>query len=186
MNIVVDKKPKYMRMLRRTQMRSLRNAVDMPLQWIRLKWWKRNYELRAGDETFARLYKEKGTVIGEAADSHWVFSRRSFWNGEIVITDAATRQEIAVAKRGRNAGITFLDGRQLMWKKASFWRNQWDWVDSYGNPLVHFYNGKQMALEPSALAFPELSLLVVVGWHLVLLQQEEDAAVVAATVTSLA
>src|SRR5579884_2049959 len=113
-------------------MQSLRSAVGIPLQWMHLKWWKRDYELRAGNEVLARLYKEKGIVMGESADGCWAFKRRSFWNADIVITDATTRQETAVARRGRNAGITFYDGRQLMWKKASFWRNQWGWVDSYG------------------------------------------------------
>jgi hypothetical protein len=37
-------------------------------------------------------------------------------------------------------------------------------------------------VEPSALSLPELSLLVIVGWHLLVLQQEEDNATAAAAV----
>jgi hypothetical protein len=35
---------------------------------------------------------------------------------------------------------------------------------------------------PLALSLPELSLLVIVGWHLIVLQQEEDAASTASMV----
>lgn len=165
-------------------MKGIREVASQDLQWVRLKWLKREFDLRGGDEVLARLYKEKGTgrIIGEAADGRWAFKRRSFWNAEIVVTDADSQIEVAVIRRGRNAGIGFVDGRFLMWNKTSFWRQEWNWVDSNGSPLVRFQNKNHVVLEPLSFSLPELPLLVIAGWHLILLQQEEAAATEASTV----
>lgn len=130
------------------------------------------------------LYPQKGTnsMIGEAADGHWAFKRRSFWNADIVITELASQAEIAVVKRGRTRSLAFSDGRLFTFKKSSYWRNEWVWLNDEGTPLMHFQHGKYLMIEPSALWLPELSLLVLVGWHLIVLQQDEDAATTAAIV----
>jgi hypothetical protein len=159
-------------------MQSLREAAGQDLEWKRVKWWKREFELRSGDEVLAKLYKQKGTsgVIGEATDGQWTFKRRSFWNGDIVITELAYQAEIGIAKRGRKKSLAFADGRTLTLKKTSIWRHQWVWLNDDETPLVHFQSNKHLLLEPAALSFPELSLLVILGWHLIVLQQEEEAA----------
>ena len=69
-----------------------------------------------------------------------------------------------------------------LWNKTSFWRTEWGWVESDGRPLIHFQRGKHVVLEPLVLSLPELSLLVIVGWHLIVLQQEESAAATVASV----
>lgn len=74
-----------------------------------------------------------------------------------------------------------------MWKKASKWHDEWDWVDSDGRPLIHFKRGHHVVIEPLALSLPELSLLVIVGWQLMKLQEEartKAAAAAVATTTS--
>jgi hypothetical protein len=159
-------------------MKAIREAAGQDLQWIRTKRWKREFALRSGDEVLAMLSREKrkGIAIGEAADGRWAFKRRSFWNSDIVVTELASQAEIAVVKRGRKQSIAFSDGRLLTWHKTSFWRNNGDWVDSDGRPLIHFQHGKHVVLEPLALSLPELSPLVIVGWHLIVLQQEAAAA----------
>ena len=121
-------------------------------------------------------------MIGEAADGRWSFKRRGFWNAGIVVTDLASLTEIAVIKRGRNKSLAFSDGRLFTFPKSSFWRNEWVWLNDEGTPLIHFQHGKHLTLEPLALSLPELSLFIIVGWHLIVLQQEQDAASTAATV----
>jgi hypothetical protein len=159
-------------------MQSIREAAGQDLQWKRVKWWKREFELRSGDEVLAKLYKQNGMpgVIGEAIDGQWNFKRRSFWNGEIVIADPTTLAEIGVAKRGRKKSLAFADGRTLTLKKTSRWKHQWVWLNDDETPLIHFQSNKHLILESAALSFPELSLLVTLGWHLIVLQQEEEAA----------
>lgn len=50
-------------------------------------------------------------------------------------------------------------GRELQWIRTKWWKR-----------------GKRVMIEPLALALPELSLLVLTGWHLIVLQQEAAAA----------
>jgi hypothetical protein len=117
-------------------------------------------------------------VIGEAADGRWAFRRRSFWNPDIVITGVASQAEIAIVKRWRLAFVklgrlAFSDGRLFTFKKTSFWRNEWVWLNEEGTPLMHFQHSNHLMVEPSALGLSELSLLVIVGWHLIVLTAEE-------------
>jgi len=165
-------------------MKSIREGAGQDLQWTRANHWKRAFELHAGAELLARFYPQQGThaMIGEAADGHWAFKRRSSWNADIVITEFASQAEIAVVKRGRKKSIAFSDGRLFTLNKPGFWRNQWVWLNEEGTPLLHFQHGNHLMLEPAALALPELSLLVIAGWYLIVLQQEEDAASTAAMV----
>ena len=87
-------------------MKLISEADVQDLQWTLVKRWKCAFELRSGDEVLARLYPQRGThsMIGEAADGHWAFKRRGFWNADIVVTDLASQAEIAVLKQGRKGG----------------------------------------------------------------------------------
>ena len=182
-------------------MKALREAAGQDLQWRGKKVGlvgKEEFELRSGDEVLAMLHaREKRTdwTCGEAADGRWALKSRNIGSGEIVvITELDSQAEIAVVKRGRKQGIfkrdndslEFSDGRIVMWKKASKWHDEWDWVDSDGRPLIHFQRGHHVVIEPLALSLPELSLLVIVGWQLLKLQEEArtKAAIAAAATTT--
>jgi hypothetical protein len=182
-------------------MKTIGEAADQDLQWRDKQaglFVKDEFELRSGDEVLAMLHaREKGTdwTCGEAADGRWTLTNRNIGSGEIVvITELDSQAEIAVVKRGRKQGIfqrdndyiEFSDGRRVMWKKASKWHNEWDWVDSDGRPLIHFQRGHHVVIEALALSLPELSLLVIVGWQLMKLQEEarKKAAAVATTTSS--
>ena len=182
-------------------MKAIREAVGQDLQWSSKQvglFAEDEFELRAGDEVFALLHaREKGTdwTCGEAADGRWTLQSRYIGPGEIVvIRELDSQADIAVVKRGRKHGLfqrgndylAFLDGRIVTWKKASKWHDEWDWVDSDDRPLIHFQRGHHMVCEPLALALPELSLLVIVGWYLMQLQEEarKKAALAGAATTA--
>ena len=182
-------------------MKAIREAAGQDLQWRGKKvglFAKDEFELRSGDEVLAMLHaREKGTdwTCGEAAEGRWALQSRNIGSGEIlVITELDSQAEIAVVKRGRKHGLfqrdndflEFSDGRIVTWKKASMWHDEWDWVDSDGRPLIHFQRGHYVVIEPLALSLPELSLLVIVGWQLLKLQEEArtKAAIAAAATTT--
>lgn len=182
-------------------MKAIREAAGQDLQWSSKKtglFEKGEFELRSGDEVLALLHPmEEGTdrALGEAADGRWALQSRHIGPGElVVITQIGSQAHIAVAKRGHTHGLfghedgslEFSDGRSVTWHKASRWHEEWDWVGSEGSPLVRFQRGHHVVLEPLALSLPELSLLVIVGWHLLQLQQEtrKKAAVTATVATA--
>src|SRR5689334_6891919 len=125
-------------------MQAIQEVTSQNLQWKHPKWWKREFELRSGDELLARLFREKHTrrIIGEAADGQWTFKRQGFWRVTTLIIDLASQNEIATLKRERKTILIFSDGRVLTWKRLSLWRGEWDWLDSDGRPLIHFQRGK--------------------------------------------
>ena len=168
-------------------MKAIHETAGADLQWSSTKgglFEKEEFELRSGDEVLALLHaREKGTdrTLSEAADGRWALQSRNIGPGEIVVvTEQDSQAAIAVVKRGRTHGLfkhdndylEFSDGRIVTWQKASQWHEEWDWVDSEGRPLIHFQRGQRVVLEPLALALPELSLLVIVGWQLMQLRQE--------------
>lgn len=180
---------------------AIREAAGQDLQWRDKKvglFVKDEFELRSGDEVLAMLHaREKRTdwACGEAADGRWALQSRNIGSGErVVITELDSQAAIAVVKRGRKHGIfqrdndyiEFSDGRILTWKRASMWHDEWDWVDSDGRPLIHFQREQHVVIEPLALSLPELSLLVIVGWQLMKLQEEArtKAAIAAAVATT--
>jgi hypothetical protein len=182
-------------------MKTIREAAGQDLQWKGKEvglFATDESELRSGDEVLAMLHaREKGTdwTCGEAAEGRWALKSRNIGSGEIVvITELDSQAEIAVVKRGRKQGIfkrdndylEFSDGRLVTWSKASKWHDEWDWIDSDGRPLIHFQRGHHVVIEPLALSLPELSLLVIVGWQLMKLQEEarKKAAVAAAVATT--
>src|SRR5690242_5204042 len=134
-------------------MKPISEAPAQNFQWTRASWWKRVYELHTGDEILAKFYPQRGThsMIGEAADGRWSFKRRSFWNGDIVITDLTSQAEIAVVKRGRNKSLAFSDGRLFTFQKPSFWRNGRVWLNDEETPLMRFQHGNHLVVEPLAL-----------------------------------
>ncbi len=168
-------------------MKAIRETAGADLQWSSTKgglFEKEEFELRSGDEVLALLHaREKGTdrTWSEAADGRWALQSRNIGPGEIVVvTEQDSQAAIAVVKRGRTHGLfrreddylEFSGGYIVTWQKASQWHEEWDWVDSEGRPLIHFQRGQRVVLEPLALALPELSLLVIVGWQLMQLRQE--------------
>ena len=180
-------------------MKAIREAAGQDLQWRGKKaglFAEDEFELRSGDEVLALLHaREKGTdwICGEAADGRWALQSRNIGSGEIlVIRELDSQAEIAVVKRGRKHGLfqrdndslAFSDGHIVTWKKTSTWHDEWDWVDSDGRPLIHFQRGHHVVLEPLARSLPELSLLVIVGWHLMQLQEEARKKAAVATTTS--
>lgn len=182
-------------------MKAIREAAGQDLQWKGKKvglFAKEEFELQSADEILAMLHaREKGTdwACGEAADGRWALKSQHIGSGEILsITALDSQATIAVVKRGYKHSIfrrdhdyiEFTDGHQWSWKKANKWHDEWDWVDSDGRSLIHFQRGQHMVIEPLARSLPELSLLVIVGWQLMQLQQEtrKKAALAGAAATT--
>jgi hypothetical protein len=130
-------------------MKAIREAAGQDLQWRDKKvgpFVTDEFELRSGEEVLAVLHareKRADWTCGEAADGRWALKSRNIGSGErVVITELDSQAEIAVVRRGRKHGIfkrdndyvEFSDGRLLKWKKASKWHDEWNWVDSDGNP----------------------------------------------------
>jgi hypothetical protein len=168
------------------QMKRLAEVVGPELLWTRPSARRKYDELRSGDETVATLQWKKGSLaVAEVADARWTIKRQGFWQQGVKIRREGSDVDIARFDLGWLGGGT-LDpgsGRRFRWGSANFWRSSWQWTAEDGTPLVRFA-GKQrwtkmegeVEVEPAAADLPELPLLVTLGWYLLVMTANEEAA----------
>jgi hypothetical protein len=97
-------------------------------------------------------------------------------NQQVTITDASTRTVVAEfewQRLGRQGTLRFVEGGQLRWRRTSRWRRTFTVVDRFSNLLLHFYPdgralgpGLNTRLEPSVGSRDDLTLLLALGWFL--------------------
>jgi hypothetical protein len=157
--------------------RAIREVASSELLWIQGRGLA--FERHAGDEVVGIVRWERSSLAtGETAAHRWTFKREGFWHARVTVRVPGSDANVAVFDPGWTRGGT-LDvepRRRLRFVASSFWRSQWDWVDEASQPLVHFKNHGtgfklecQVVVENQAIALPDLPLLVVLGWYLLVL-----------------
>ena len=174
-------------------------VAGQDLVWTQPARSKQAFELHAPTEVVATLQFERSSLAsGQAAEQSWTFKREGFWHPQVTARVAGSDSNLAVFKPAWTGGGTLElpEGRVLKFGAANFWHSQWSWWDPSGKPLVQFKSHAgllrmegQVVIDPDAGALPELPLLVVLGWYLLILFARDaavagsTAAVVAATTT---
>jgi hypothetical protein len=165
--------------------RSISETADQELLWTQPAAFQREHELRAGDDVVATLRFQRGSLAdAEAAGAHWTFKRQGFWQPRVTVRAAGSDVDLAVFHPRWVGGGTleFPDGRALRLSSANFWQSEWLWQDAE-KPLIRFKgrhgfikaNGA-VEIQPEAIANPDLAMLVLLGWYLILLHAEDSAA----------
>jgi len=165
--------------------RPISEIAGQELLWVQPAARKREHELRAGDDVVATLRFQRGSLAdAEAAGGHWTFKRQGFWHPRVTVRTAGSDTDIAVFQPRWVGGGTleFPDGRTVRLSSANFWQSEWVWQDNE-KPLIRF-KGRHgivkargaVELQPDAVASPDLAMLVLLGWYLILLHAEDSAA----------
>ena len=166
-------------------MRPISETAGQELLWVQPAARKREHELRAGDDVVATLRFQRGSLAdAEAAGGHWTFKRQGFWHPRVTVRTAGSDTDIAVFQPRWVGGGTleFPDGRTVRLSSANFWQSEWVWQDNE-KPLIRF-KGRHgivkargaVELQPEAVASPDLAMLILLGWYLILLHAEDSAA----------
>lgn len=177
-------------------MKTIREAAGHPLEWTQRSVFRREFELRAGDDIVAILRWEKtfGSLArAETAEGIWTFKRSGFLRPKVTVREAGTESDIAVFKPNwiGEGTLQFTDAGRYTWAKCSFWGDQWAFADDMGNPMVYFKpkisllaKKVEVNIQPEALSAPDLPLLALLGWYLLVLlsEEEQDAAAAAASI----
>ena len=170
-------------------MLSLYDVSAEELRWIKPKWLKRRYELRAGEEVIATLVRSGGSgAIGEWSEGRYYFSQKGWFNQRVLIGDDTSADVLApLATFTRRGGIlTLADRRTLFWRKPSVWKSRRVWTDGAAT-LAEFdpasgYASPRVTITPEGARLAELPLLLLLGEYLIVRAREEaDVANVAAT-----
>jgi hypothetical protein len=166
-------------------MRTINEVATGELVWVQPARLKQEFELHASDEVVGTLRFERSSLaIGETADQRWTFKREGFWHPRITVRVQGSDANVALFSPGWAGGGTLdLGGRQLRFVAANLWHSQWDWVDAQNKPVVHFKSHQgllktegQVEIETEAIQSPDLPLLVVLGWYLLVLFARDAAA----------
>ena len=158
-------------------MKSFREIAMGDLVWVQPSRMKQDFELRSGDDVVATLHWERSSLTtAKTAFQSWTFKREGFWHPRITVRAPGSDANVAVFEAGwTGAGLLELgQGRSLRFGPANFWRSQWQWEEAKGSPLVQFkVSGRLLKLEgqveiasQATAESPELPLLVVLGWYL--------------------
>ena len=177
-------------------MEPLVNAKDLELFWVQPAALKRSFILRSGERIFGSLVFR--SAFGSLADAisckdSWTFKRVGFFSPRVTIRRAGSGIDIANYQpkwTGTEGSLLFSGGRSYLWRVANFWATRYTFSDSQGNELVTYRSGSdeqklsnlikqqaQVEIALQAWQLPEVDLLVILGWYLVILQQEDASAV---------
>ncbi len=168
-------------------MRTIAEVGGRWLRWVQPNLLASVYELRAGDEALATLRWERALgllAVAQSAEGAWTFRRRRLPYLRVSAFRGDSGHETATFQAAPDGGTldTFYD-RRFRWKPASYWRAEWAWTDTTGAPLIRFkYQFSMLTtrgrikIEPRATQLPELSLLVLLGWYLMIVMSEDAMA----------
>jgi hypothetical protein len=177
-------------------MKTIREVIQRPLRWAQPSAFQRAFELQAGDDVVGTLRWQKAfgsLALAETADGAWTFKRSGFLRPKVTVRIPGSETEAAVFKPGwgGEGTLTLSDGRCYLWQHTSFWRSQWAFAIEAGEPLVHFNpdfaffkHAAELVVEPRAVLTPDLSLLTLLGWYLMVLMAEDAGGAAAVMVAS--
>ena len=171
-------------------MRTINEVVSQTLVWVQVGGLPQTFELRAADDdVVARLQFEGRKVANaETAWQKWTFQHDGVFNQRLTVHSRESG-ETAVSKLAWRGGCTLelSQGREVHFGPVNFWRTRWDWSATateasfmqvrLSTRLMKI--GGQVEIEMAALAYPELPLLVVLGWYLLALGVRRSGAAVA-------
>jgi hypothetical protein len=172
-------------------MNPIQRLAGQSLYWTQAPLFKMDYLLQDAErvQTLATLQWQSSlamraiALIGAQA---FYLDRLGWLNSRIEIRTGTDKQGdlIATFKNGwtsYNGTLAFETGRHFEWKNTHLWNSHWIWTTTDGGELMKFTPATKVsrltrsestiALYPPAADFPEVALLTVVGWYLMLISE---------------
>ena len=133
----------------------------------------------------ATLRFQRGSLAdAEAEGHHWTFKRQGFWQPRVTVRVPGSEVDVAVFRPHWAGGgtVEFADGRTVNLRSANFWQSEWVWQEK-DQPLILFKGRHGLVkargaveIQPGAAGGPDVPLLVLLGWCLILLHADDAAA----------
>ena len=169
-------------------MKKLMEWVDQELKWVQPSVLQMNYELRAGEEVVAtlRFRSSLGSLAtGESGDGCWSFKRVGFFQTRVTIRRCGEESDIAVFRNDtwRGGGTLELSNGKTYPATTNFWQTKLEFQNGAGDPFLRFHQGGLLHLSaaieilPVASGLPELPLLAILGWYLIVMMNMDAAAI---------
>jgi hypothetical protein len=162
---------------------SIGDMVGNTGSWTQEKLFERGWQLRASGELLGSLRFEKqmgSLALGELADLRITLKREGFLRPRVTLRRAGEPNNLAVfTPNPLGAGHLQIAGSDYRWVCSSFWTSEWSFEDAQGQRILTFKlnssalrSGAQMTVcQPD----PNLGLLALAGWYLLVLSAEDAA-----------
>ncbi len=179
-------------------MREFVTSAGDELVWNQPKATARNFELQRQDEPFGTLeFRSMWGTLALARNpiQDWSFKRLGFLNPYITIRipEAESDNALFYPKPLGSGILHMLDGRPFSWEPVNFWRTKWRFVDKSGFPILSFDQGSEefklnqlfklhvlVRVDSSRITNLEFSMLINLGFYLIILNLDDIAAATAA------
>jgi hypothetical protein len=176
-------------------MQKIVDYAQQEMKWEQPNAFKEQYELHVGDETIAALRFRSmwgSLAAAESADGCWSFKRVGFFKTRVTVRPCDSEQDIAVYYPNtwsQGGTIEFPDGRKYK-ASTNFWMSKVDITDENEAVVIRYNVGgfirqsAQVEVEPTALRLPDLPMLVMLGWYLIILMYQDSAVVASVAAVS--
>ena len=173
-------------------MKPLSEVTGLPLQWMQPSGLREAYELRTGDDIVAALRfrsRSDSMATAETAEECWTFKRVGFWRTRVTVRCCDAEQELAVFRNNTWKGggtLELADGRRFL-ASTNTWQSRYEIANEAGDSLLVldiggvFRQSAKVDIQPAALRMTELPLLITLGWYLVVMMNQDNAAAVLVT-----
>jgi hypothetical protein len=162
--------------------------TEGPLLWTQPKAMRREYQLANGDELIGWLRFEEifgSRASAEVASQKWMFKKEGLFRPRVNVRIPNSDANLAAFHLNWSGSghLEYPDGRQIHWRRTSFWRPDWIFVQGENRPLLRFKQrigllriSARVEFDPADASMPDLPMLVALGWYLLLLAAQASAA----------
>jgi hypothetical protein len=161
-------------------------------EWVKPKWSRLQFELRAGNTVVATLEWSRGRqALGRWGGTSYRFSQKGWLRPRVLIWSAAAPDADApLATFEVHSGtLTLSNGRAAYWRKPRRLTREHIWVNDTGVELARFSPERRRTVVSTLLVpdqDPDLVLLILLGQYLMVsAAQDAEAATTAAVVASV-
>ena len=165
------------------------------LRWIPAKGLKRTYQLHAANETLGCIRWPK--LFGSLAEAEyrgcrWTFKRGGFLRPHVTVREESSEVDLGILELswGGSGLLKIRDGARFRWERLGFWSRRFFFTDEDGVELVAFEPTFGLLRRTGAVEshgeigkMPEFGLLVTLGWYVIMLIADDEAASVAVIAT---
>ncbi len=156
--------------------------IDQGLTWVQPRALRAEYQLIADGKALSSLRWKRafGSLAkAEAADGRWTFKRVGFLRPRVTVRAEGSVAGVAMLDPGTGV-LQFSDRHRYHWVNTSSRRGEWAFASEDGTVLVRFLFPMAslrmkgtVQVEPAAGTQQDLSLLLLLGWYLVVLNSQD-------------